>query len=194
MIDVNLLPWRDTQRKQDKKSFLLSLVICLAITFLILAVIHFTLGSKVKYQDRRNRILQTEINQLTNQISKLSKIKEKEKILALQIQILHAMQKDQYLSIKLMNEINQITPKGIFLQAVRKANNQFSIQGQATSNILVSQLMKSLKESRYILSPLLHEVATEKTKHGVMIKFLITAELKTAMPKIVNIPKKSPKK
>lgn len=190
MIDINLLPWRDTQRKKDKKSFLLSLVVCLLITFLILAIIHFTLGSKVKYQDRRNRILQTEINQLNNKINDLSKIKDKEKALALQLQALHALQEDQYLTVKLMNEINQIIPKGIFLQAVRKAKNQFSLQGQANSNILVSQLIKSLKESPYIISPLLHEVTTEKTDHGVIIKFLITAELKTAMPKIIASPKK----
>lgn len=182
MIDINLLPWRDEQRKKDKKSFLIALTLSIALTFVILVFIHFTLAKKVKNQERRNKILQTEINRITNQIVKLDKVKDKEKILSQQIQTLHGLEEDQYLSVKLLNEINKIVPKGIFLQAIRKAKNKLSIQGNATSNIIVSHFIKSLKGSSFILNPILHEAATNKTDHGVIINFLITAELKTATP------------
>ena len=64
MAKINLLPWREEQRKQLTSQFVSRLVLCALLTGAVVFYGYYHIGTLVDYQNKRNRYLQSEIQTL----------------------------------------------------------------------------------------------------------------------------------
>ncbi len=77
MAYLNLLPWREAQRKQKQARFVTMLSATGVITFLVVFGIGAIYSAKVEGQNYKNNYLQAEITVLDQRIVEIKQLEEK---------------------------------------------------------------------------------------------------------------------
>jgi type IV pilus assembly protein PilN len=165
MARINLLPWREAQRKKRKRIFYLALVLSMVLTTSIVFYINLYISNLVENQKQRNKYLQEQITILDKQINKIKDLeKEKEKLLA-RMEIIQKLQTSRPQIVQIFNEIAQTLPSGIYLESIKRQGHMSVLNGVAESNARVSIFMRNLDAS-LVFQDLKLEVIekTEKNK------------------------------
>ena len=83
MPRINLLPWREEQRKQRLKNFGIAAAAAVAVGIGVVLYAHVTVNRFIAYQNQRNKFLETQIATLDKQIAEIKELEAtKERLLA----------------------------------------------------------------------------------------------------------------
>ena len=83
MARINLLPWRDAERKRRQKELGIIAGAMLLLTLLAGGIVHWQMAEQIGAQQDRNAFLQSEINLLNRRIKEIRDLEEtKAKLLA----------------------------------------------------------------------------------------------------------------
>ena len=180
MTEINLLPWREQKREQEKKEFitylLIGLVSALAISFLI----NYYASSLVDMQTQRNDRLKNEIAMLEKQIKEIADIKKVREALIARMNIVQNLQATRILTVRLLDEVMKILPDGVYLYQIKREGDKVTVLGYAESNTNISNLMWNIEGSSWIQDPELTEIkkATD-TKQADENQFKLSFILKS---------------
>lgn len=144
MTQINLLPWREAQREEQKKQFLIEIGISAAITLAIVFVIHMALQGRMSYRQSKVTFLQTGIQQQTTQLDTLKENKEEVIKLYDQLLFLTDLKQSNFDQINFYNKLIQLTPENVILLKLVTDNRQFVVDGLAKSNLEITQFSKNL--------------------------------------------------
>ncbi len=147
MSQINLLPWREESREQQKKDYLtkLSFVGLLAI---FLVFVWITVASaQLDYQNARNRYLKTNIAELDKKVAEIRELKSKKQEMILRMKVIQDLQGTRSEIVKLYDELVRALPDGVFLAELDKTNTEIKMSGFAESNNRISALMRNLDKS-----------------------------------------------
>jgi type IV pilus assembly protein PilN len=76
MTQINLLPWREELRQEQKKQFAVMAVMTCVLAAAIVALIHFQMQAKIDYQLSRNSFLTAEIAKVDEEIKEISELQK----------------------------------------------------------------------------------------------------------------------
>ena len=76
MTRINLLPWREWERQEQKKQFGIWSLLSLLLAGAIMLLIHIQMGAKIDYQLSRNNYISSEISKLDKQIAEISELQK----------------------------------------------------------------------------------------------------------------------
>lgn len=158
MTRINLLPWRELKRSQDKKLFITLISVCCVLATLTVVLIDYWASSRLSNQIRRNNLLQYEIDIYDQQIREIAGLEKLKGKLISRMSLVANLQLKRSLMIHLMDELIKVTPEHIVLTQVEGKNNFFSLSGLAKSNASVSQLMNTIERNEWIHDPVLTEI------------------------------------
>ena len=71
MARINLLPWREELRQEQKKQFITMAVMTALLALAVWGLIHFQMQSKIDYQLSRNNFMNIEIKKLDDEIKEI---------------------------------------------------------------------------------------------------------------------------
>ena len=71
MPRINLLPWREAERKRKRQEFILSIGAAIATAALVTLIGRWQMSAAIEHQDERNRIISDEIALLDKQIQEI---------------------------------------------------------------------------------------------------------------------------
>ncbi|MDR2365902.1 MAG: PilN domain-containing protein [Zoogloeaceae bacterium] len=158
MIRINLLPYKEELRKARRQQFgVLAAAFGGAAAFVIFAV-YALYGTAIESQNSRNQQLQSEIDSTKRQLAEIEEIKAKSAALLGRKSAIESLQKDRNNTVRLLSEMVQQTPEGIYLTSLQQTGKNVEIKGYAQSNSRVSILMRNIESSRWMGSPKLREV------------------------------------
>ena len=168
MTEINLLPWREKKREQEKKEFAVYLVVGLVIAIIIVGLIDYYARSLVDGQTRRNQRLKSEITQLEKQIKEIGELKKLRQALIARMIVVQNLQATRALTVRLFDEIIKIMPDGVYLTNVARVGNKVTLLGYAESNTNISLLMRNIEGNAWIQDPELTEIkkTSEAKKPG----------------------------
>jgi type IV pilus assembly protein PilN len=158
MTHINLLPWREQKREQEKKLFTTMLVACVAVAGAIVFLINCYASNLVGNQITRNQMLQQEIAVYDAQIKEIKNLEKVRNMLISRMSIVRNLQSTRTLMVHLFDELINVTPSGIYLTRIEGKNNLITLTGFSQSNTYVSQEMKNIEESDWIHNPILNEI------------------------------------
>ena len=162
MANINLLPWREELRKEKTRQFTSMLGFSVILTVAIFALIQFTISGQISHQQKRNKILQDEIEQLDIALKEIEGLEEtKEKLLS-RMDIIQSLQQKRPQIVHLFDEIVRTVPEGIFLTGIKQAGTSISINGVAESNGRVSAYMRNIDSSDWMATPKLSVIESKK--------------------------------
>ncbi|MFZ2726796.1 MAG: PilN domain-containing protein [Methylococcaceae bacterium] len=155
MAKINLLPWREELRQQKKKEFLIAIAVAVTATLVAFAAVHSYIEGLKSYQEKRNKMLTTEITAVDKTIDDIKAIDEKKAKLLAKIDLIQKLQESRPEIVHLFAEIPKITPDGIYLSSFKQVGADLTFEGKSQSNAQVSALMRAIDVSQWMNSPAL---------------------------------------
>lgn len=180
MARINLLPWREKKRQQEKKQFVLMLVLCSAIAvFCVILMNHYYANLIVK-QKARNHSLHHEIALYDRQIEEIKNLKKARDILISRSVVLKKLRTTQILVAHLFDELTAVIPAGIYLDKITGELTRVKVSGYAQSTDYVSQLIKNVARNVWFRQPILNEIKSikvtrKRTRNQFRLTFMLTA-------------------
>ncbi len=175
MPRINLLPWREGQRKERKLAFLVSLGIAALAAGVTAFAAYLLYGSMIEGQEHRNAELRAQIKTLDKQIEEINSLEsEKQKFIA-RMEIIEKLQRSRPEIVHVFDEIVRTLPEGVYLTAVKQSGNKVKFDGIAQSSTRVSSFMRNIDGSQWLRNPELLVVQTVKGS-GPASRFTLTAD------------------
>ncbi len=163
MPRINLLPWREEQRRERKLAFLVALgggydrrgASCAGALYLLM-------GSMVDAQHRRNDMLRAEIKQLDKQIEEINDLENAKQKFIARMEIIEKLQRSRPQIVHVFDEIVRTLPDGVYLTSVKQTDKKLKFEGVAQSSTRVSAFMRNIDGSEWLKNPELEVVESGK--------------------------------
>lgn len=175
MPRINLLPWREEQRKERKLGFMVALGGGTLAAAVAAGAAYLMFGSMIDAQDSRNEMLRAEIKQLDKQIEEINNLESAKQKFIARMEIIEKLQRSRPEIVHLFDEIARQLPEGVYLTAVKQQDKRLKFEGVAQSSTRVSTFMRNLDSSDWLKNPEL-EVVETKTGQSVGSSFTLFAD------------------
>jgi type IV pilus assembly protein PilN len=162
MPRINLLPWRDEERKERKVKFLVALGGAVIGAALAAFVGYLLMDSMVSAQDMRNARLKEEIAELDKQIEKINSLEADKARFIARMEVIEKLQRSRPEIVHIFDEISKQLPDGVYLTAITQTGTRLKFEGVAQSSTRVSAFMRNIDGSSYLKNPELEVVETKK--------------------------------
>jgi type IV pilus assembly protein PilN len=155
MPRINLLPWREQERKVRRREF------GVAAGGAVFAAIIFVLGGKLLYsswtdsQNERNALLKKEIVKLDAQIADIQDLENRKQRLVARMEIIERLQRKRPEIVHLFDEMVKTVPEGVYLTNIKQTGNKLELHGVAQSSTRVSTFMRNIDASVWMDNPVL---------------------------------------
>jgi len=163
---INLLPWRDTQRKEREIRFVIITGLALAFVGAIVLSGHLYMADKISYQQSRNDYLKAEIKKADAKIKKIKKLKDKKRRLVERMNVIQELEESRSHLVHLLDELVKQIPSGVYFKRMTQKKNKITLEGVAQSDARVSSLMGSLEASPWLTNPKVYFIKDSTTKQS----------------------------
>src|SRR6202021_888615 len=158
MPRINLLPWREQERKVRRREF------GVAMGGAAFAAVIFVLGGKLLYsswidsQNAKNNLLKKEIVKLDAQIADIQDLENRKQRLVARMEIIEKLQRKRPEIVHLFDELVKTVPEGIYLTQIKETGKKLEMKGVAQSSTRVSTFMRNIDSSVWMDNPVLQVV------------------------------------
>ena len=175
MPRINLLPHRESKRRERKLKFLVALGGAAIAAGVVAFTVYLAYGSMIEAQQRRNTELRTQIKKLDKQIEEINDLESAKQKLIARMQIIEKLQRSRPEIVHVFDEIVRTLPEGVYLSSVRQNGPRLKFEGVAQSSTRVSSFMRNIDGSQWLRNPELEVVQTSKGT-GPGSSFALTAD------------------
>ncbi len=167
MARINLLPWREEQRKEAQRMLLSITGMMAFFTVLVIVAWHIEVNRQIGEQNRRNQYLQSQITEVEKQITEITSLEKEKRSLQERIKVIQRLQQNRPEVVHLFDEIPRLLPDGMYLTRIKQSGSDLFIDGVAQSNARVSAFMRNIEESSWLKEPTLDVIKkVEKAKNS----------------------------
>ena len=182
MPRINLLPWRDAQRKQKRQEFILSIGAALATAALVTLIGRWQMSASIEHQQQRNQILSDAIAQLDKQIQEILGLENQKRKLLARMEIIETLQRSRPEIVHIFDEIVRTLPDGVYLTFLKQSGTRIELRGVAQSSTRVSAFMRNIDNSQWLADPSLQVVETKGRDTGRGAEFTLFASQRSQVP------------
>ena len=176
MTEINLLPWREEHRQEQKKDFVVMLVMVCVFAAAIVGLIHVQMQGKIDYQLSRNQFLSNEIATVDDEIKEIQELQKVRRSLVERMEVIQDLQGSRPSIVHLFTEIVSTVPNGVYLQSLDQTGSNLKINGEAESNARVSTYMRNLQASAWLKDPNLTVIEIEDKTVNRISTFTLTVK------------------
>jgi type IV pilus assembly protein PilN len=194
MPRINLLPWREEERKERKVAFTVALGVAALAACVVTFAIYLMFGSMIDGQERRNQTLRTEIKQLDRQIEEINNLESSKQKFIARMEIIEKLQRSRPEIVHVFDSIVRTLPDGVYLTSVKQTAKRLKFDGVAQSSTRVSTFMRNIDGSDWLRNPELEVVQTGKDKAPGSSFTLYADQVSTAAQDDSGLPAKGGRK
>ncbi len=176
MTRINLLPWREELRQEQKKQFGVMVGLTMALAAAIVGLIHMQMAGKIDYQLSRYNFMSSEIGNLDADIAEISELLKVRRNLVERMEIIQDLQGSRPSIVHLFTEIVSTVPNGVYLETLNQTGGNLVVNGEAESNARVSTYMRNLTESEWLKRPNLSVIEIEDKTVNRISAFTLTVQ------------------
>ncbi len=173
---INLLPWREELRQEQKKQFGILTVLMMLLAAAIVGLIHLQMVTKIDYQISRNSFMSGEIRKLDKEIAEISELRKVRRSLVERMEVIQDLQRSRPSIVHLFTEIVKTVPNGVYLETLTQTGDNLLMNGLAESNARVSTYMRNLDASDWLKAPNLSVIEIEDIKVNRISTFTLSVK------------------
>ncbi|CAM2996175.1 PilN domain-containing protein [Legionella worsleiensis] len=158
MTEINLLPWREYKREQEKKLFTTFSLMGIAGAVAVVFLVNSYATHLISNQTERNSLLQKEITILDGKIKEIKALKQIREGLISRMSIVQNLQSTRTLMVHLFDELIKVMPTGIYVTKLERQNDVVTVWGYTESNTNISELMRNIEMNAWVQAPVLTEI------------------------------------
>src|SRR3569833_2067544 len=174
MPRINLLPWREGQRKERKLAIAVAMGVAAVAACVTAVFAYLMMGSMIQAQVRRNDQLRTEIKAVDKQIEEINNLENAKQKFISRMKIIEQLQRSRPEIVHVFDEIVRTLPDGVYLTSVKQNAAKLKFEGVAQSCTRVSSFLRNIDGSDWLKNPELEGVQTAKSNPGS--SFTLTAD------------------
>ncbi|MEA1049346.1 PilN domain-containing protein [Lamprobacter modestohalophilus] len=153
MARINLLPWREQERRRRQRDLVLIAVAALGSMLLIGVLLKVQFDAMIDAQRARNLYLEGQITVLNRRIREIDELEKKKADLLARMGVIQELQESRPEIVHLLDRLVDAVPVGVFLTRLQQEGARITIEGRAQSNARVSALMRNIESSAWIGKP-----------------------------------------
>jgi type IV pilus assembly protein PilN len=192
MPRINLLPWRDQERKERRVSFMVWLGGAAVVAALACVAAYLLFDSLINAQNQRNLRLQAEIKTVDRQIEQINDLEAQKQRFISRMQVIDKLQRSRSEEVHLFDEIATTIPDATYLTSFTQDNRKLRFEGVAQSSTRVSAFMRNITASQWMKNPDL-DIVEVRNNSGVGSNFVLNAEQNSPTSTADDADKTAPK-
>ena len=159
MAQINLLPWREERRQEQKKAFLSTVALVLAFAAGLVLLADRVVNGQIENQIARNVYLEENIKELDKEVAEIRDLQKRRNQLLDRMKVIQELQGNRPIIVRVLDQLVRTVPDGVFYTSLSTVGKKISISGVAESNNRVSSLMRRLDASDWLAAPTLDRVS-----------------------------------
>lgn len=177
MSHINLLPWRERKRQRERLQLIRYLLVGLSMALFVVFFMHHQVSHLIDLERQCHQQLQNEIMQLTQQIKTIHEMSVLRRSQLSRLAILQNLQEMRLNTLRLLDELITMMPKGVYLNRIECMGNKVLLLGYAESTASISALMRSIEANVGVLAPSLTEIKTTSRENEFKLNFMLKSIL-----------------
>jgi type IV pilus assembly protein PilN len=178
MIKINLLPG-----KRRKKAFKLDNRFVPGIAFGVLAVIvmvilFFHLNNQIDSIKADKVIKESRLAELKVKLKEVEDYEKDNELYRLKNKVIEQLKANQGLPLRLLDEVSELLPKGVWITSLADKGGMVSLQGFAFTNPNLVNYVQNLKGSKYLADVSLIESKQTKVGDAMIYGFKLSFRMK----------------
>lgn len=161
MAKLNLLPWREAQRKQQQQNFIVASCVAVFVSVSVVLIIHLVIAQMIEQQNIRNDYLSSQIHIMDDKIKKIDKLNTTRLALIERMNVIQDLQQARPSIVHLFDAIASTTPSNVHLTKLEQNDSIIMLTGMAESNASVSSFMLNIENSAWLAEPTLSVIASQ---------------------------------
>jgi type IV pilus assembly protein PilN len=160
MARINLLPWREEQRRERQRQFMSTLLGALILGIVLVFFVATVFDQKINHQQFRNELIKKEIQKLEVKIQRIDQLERTRARLIARKQVIERLQASRSMTVELLDNLAKSIPVGVTLTSIRQQGPILQLAGTSQSNARVSAYLRQLETSTLFSNPQLDFVRT----------------------------------
>ncbi len=153
MIRINLLPYREKEKKEDITRQIMIIGIAFLAFLLALGGFHLYLNMRISSLEENITMQQNELDRLNRIISDIETFKRDKALLEKKLAVINTLEENRLAPVRMLDELTTMVPvKDVWLEKLSEKGTAITIEGMARNNIAVAHFMKNLAGSTFIKS------------------------------------------
>ena len=173
MPSINLLPWREAERKKRQRDFGVAMGGSIIAGIAVVMLTMFAFSQMISSQDSRNKRLEAEIVELEKSIKEIDNLERQKERLIARMEIIEQLQKSRPEIVHLFDELVRQLPEGVYLTGMKQTGSRVEIRGVAQSSTRVSALMRQIDASEWLGDPEVERVETKQSGSSRQSEFVV---------------------
>lgn len=174
MTRINLLPWREMRRKEQRRQFFSVAGGAAVLMGLMVFYAHLHIGGLIAAQEQRNKFMRDEIAAVDAKIAEIRSLETKKAQLLARMNIIQELQTRRPAIVRMFDELVRAVPSGMWLTRVSQQGDAVVIEGVAESNARVSAFMRNLDAAASYTAPRLDVIEADGRATGRASVFRLT--------------------
>lgn len=183
MEGLNLLPWREQKKEEQKQQFIKILVATFIAGILIVISTHMFFSEKIQHQKAINNYLQTEVNGLDAQIAQIKDLKIRKDEMIKRLHLIYKLQASRPLIVNAFDTLVRIVPQGLYIRNIERKGDILTLEGSSESNTRVSEFMLNADASSCFEDAKLLQIKTDTVDSDYPRSFILNLRLTSSKNK-----------
>jgi type IV pilus assembly protein PilN len=153
MIKINLLPYREKEKKESLQQQVFVFGGVLILFVLVILVVHFYFVMNVSGLESKIKQAELRLAFLDKKVGDIEGFKKDKKELEQKLGVINSLETDRLFPVRMLDELNMlVAPKEVWLEKITQTKRELRIEGTAKDNGAVARLMKKLEGAEFIKS------------------------------------------
>jgi type IV pilus assembly protein PilN len=151
MIRINLLPYREKEKKESLQREIFIYSGTLVLVLLALVAVYFYFSGAVGSLEGKIAQANARLVILDKKVGDIEGFKRDKKELEQKLGVINALEADRIFTVRMLDELNMLVPpKEVWLDKLTETGQALRIEGMARDNGTVALFMKSLEKASFI--------------------------------------------
>ncbi|MDI6744440.1 MAG: PilN domain-containing protein [Thermodesulfovibrionales bacterium] len=178
MIRVNLLPVKRKKKPKAVPVFIINSVLLTLAAVIVSGDLFYYINSRLATLQQQKKTNEATIADMKNKIKEVENYETQKQTLEKRKGIIEQLRKNQSLPVKILSEMGNVLPNGVWLQSMSISGIDIKISGASFTNEDVVNYEKNLKKSALFTDVTLHGTQKSTTGKVVTYQFNITFKVK----------------
>ena len=184
MARINLLPWREEQRQERQRRFMISLLMTAILGVVLVFLVGSIFDQRINHQRYRNTLIKQEISGLEVRIARIEELERTRARLISRKQVIERLQASRSTTVELLDMLAKTIPVGVTLVSIRQQGPQLALIGNSQSNARVSAYLRELEGSELFLDPQLDFVRSSARPATDVEPYEFSIKVRLRQPKV----------
>jgi len=151
MIRINLLPYREKEKKANIQSRMILHATFLSLFLLVLGSVYFYFSSDIDGLRNSVREEEAKLAALNRQVGEIEALKRNRQEIEQKLAAIRSLERDRLFPVRMLDELNMLIPaRDLWLERITQTGSDLRIEGVARNNDVIARFLQGLQKAGFI--------------------------------------------